>query len=733
MATWKKVLVSGSSIEVANITASGDLSSSGALFTSLSLDDNTSFNTVMYDTSTGKFYYTGSYGGGGGGTLTIGTPTDGTYDDGLFPFTTTTTIANAVDDINELLASLAPSPAPELQDIRSTQSPAVDGTSGETDGEVTTAELSFGATNSGVITANDYANVAGLTGLTPAGNLGAVDTDGTFSATTSTDQRIGIFDLATAITGKLNETQPQNPTATGTNHGPDAFKQGHLGELRLYVNDNTTPIHTLDLTSNMDAIASDVNGNGSGFTTISATQSAHFPNGDEFTSFIHRSGSFTIAAADQRNGWNWCRVRHISETGTTFDVDTNYMEWVNDGSGSSAAYDVSYTSRTLKQRTPTGARYLSQIPYYTDVTIEHTASFNNAYIMTYVATNAVVFSDENANLTGFANENLPALGNADPKNTSVTVESEGNFSNITTACYFFTSSESGGTGTNAVGHGAGTDFGNGFGVRVGVVKPLRAAVYDSYQRTGSMFLIGKGDTNNTLGSSADYKFLNEYGRLISGAYDVQNDVIDEDNAWDSQNSSIDTNKGLIVYGQPKIDTGLNSSTPASTYYNYNRVISPFSDNYSYNGGNFSNITAPSTPPDFSSLSHTELMIYLRYDNGSSAAATKSVTLYGVNTTIVAHGTALSGNNIHCYFKVPGTTGWRDMATAVPGGSYTPTDDYVGCYNGGSVPTLSLGSTNTSVALPVQLVGQSVPANGYAVMRIVTHKDWEGYLYRVTIS
>ena len=63
MANWKKVLVSGSSIEVANISASGDLivknipNNTGGAGTS----------TLVYDTTTGKVYYTGSYGGGGGG------------------------------------------------------------------------------------------------------------------------------------------------------------------------------------------------------------------------------------------------------------------------------------------------------------------------------------------------------------------------------------------------------------------------------------------------------------------------------------------------------------------------------------------------------------------------------------------------------------------------------------------------------------------------------------------
>ena len=44
----------------------GEVSASGALFASLSLDTTTTNNTVMYDTATGKFFYTGSYGGGGG-------------------------------------------------------------------------------------------------------------------------------------------------------------------------------------------------------------------------------------------------------------------------------------------------------------------------------------------------------------------------------------------------------------------------------------------------------------------------------------------------------------------------------------------------------------------------------------------------------------------------------------------------------------------------------------------
>ena len=49
-----------------HITSSGNISSSGNLFALVADNNDTAFKTVMYDTSTGKFFRTGSYGGGGG-------------------------------------------------------------------------------------------------------------------------------------------------------------------------------------------------------------------------------------------------------------------------------------------------------------------------------------------------------------------------------------------------------------------------------------------------------------------------------------------------------------------------------------------------------------------------------------------------------------------------------------------------------------------------------------------
>jgi hypothetical protein len=65
--------------------------------------------SVLSSDTAGNLSWVPMTASGGSGTSTIGTPTDGTYTDGFFStWTNNTTIANAVDDINELLALLAP-------------------------------------------------------------------------------------------------------------------------------------------------------------------------------------------------------------------------------------------------------------------------------------------------------------------------------------------------------------------------------------------------------------------------------------------------------------------------------------------------------------------------------------------------------------------------------------------------------------------------------------------------
>ena len=60
-------------IVVTDLTASANISSSGNLFASVTDNNDTNFKTVVYDPDTGQFFRTGSYGGGGGGSVPSGT------------------------------------------------------------------------------------------------------------------------------------------------------------------------------------------------------------------------------------------------------------------------------------------------------------------------------------------------------------------------------------------------------------------------------------------------------------------------------------------------------------------------------------------------------------------------------------------------------------------------------------------------------------------------------------
>ena len=56
---------------VGNITASGDISASGNLYAGLT-ENSSDYNTVVYNNTTGQFFYTGSYGGSGGSISPVG-------------------------------------------------------------------------------------------------------------------------------------------------------------------------------------------------------------------------------------------------------------------------------------------------------------------------------------------------------------------------------------------------------------------------------------------------------------------------------------------------------------------------------------------------------------------------------------------------------------------------------------------------------------------------------------
>jgi hypothetical protein len=295
----------------------------------------------------------------------IGAAEDGVYTDGLFTdFVPTTPVGTAVDRFNEVLKSLTPQPAPGFSAISCNQT----GVSGK---------LSFGAAN----TIADYTNSA------------FVNTNGIFAFSSGT--RLGIFNASTALTGTL----ASNVTPGYANSRPYpnlAFGDANQGNLILELNGSV--LVTMSLSGNMGTLQQ-LSANGSGFS-VSAANSVVFTNGDAFAQFKYRTGTWSIAAADQIKGYNTLRISH--EVGGSYR-DAQVIDWVVDADATA----TTFSAEALNTLAMTGTRYCSGVNYHTAGTAKYALTVANAYRNTYSqSASAINYNGTNANIV---DEALPAM------------------------------------------------------------------------------------------------------------------------------------------------------------------------------------------------------------------------------------------------------------------------------------------------------------------------------------
>jgi hypothetical protein len=283
----------------------------------------------------------------------IGVAEDGAYTDGLFTdFVPSTPVGTAVDRFNEVLKSLSPQPAPSFSSASWNQT----GVAGK---------LSFGASN--VI--SGYTNVPGI------------DINGAYAR---------IFNATTAMTGTL----ANNVTPSYTNSRPYpnyAFGDADQGNLHLVVNGTT--VHTVNLTSFTSGASLT---NGSGFTLSAATPVA-FTNGDLFQVFKYRTGTWTVAVAAQRNGYNTIQLRHEYATGLF--RDTTAIDFVVDADTTT----TTFSSETLNTLVMTGSRRISGVEFHTAGTAKYGVTINNAFKNTYSASGTAI------NYSNITDEALPVI------------------------------------------------------------------------------------------------------------------------------------------------------------------------------------------------------------------------------------------------------------------------------------------------------------------------------------
>jgi hypothetical protein len=405
---------------------------------------------------------------GGAGT-TIGTPSDGTYTDGLFgDFTSTTTIADAIDRLNQILSVLAPSPAPALDDI----STNVSGLEGK---------LSFGTSN----TITNFSNVG-----TGAG-FSAVDVNGTYDIQSdSNNLRRGIFDGTQVIEGKLNE----DIASASPNYPADAFGNGNLGILKLEL--NGTVIHTVDLTS-FTGVGTPGNGtgistgsNGSGFYNVSATGDAVDSNGIVFDSIKHRTANFRVATADQRSGWNYVRVLHTIGAGQTA---TNYIEWVNDTNT-----DPMGVSNATSNINVTEGVSVSGIKFLSDFDVSISFDVDNFYKNIHGST--ISFASTNA--TAPSTITPDDIGPSEDETKVITVNT-------------------------SVGDSNQLMLNQNFSTIAELTHPLKGLVTSTVASGGGFLLYNLPDNATNLRET----FRHEAYRVRSGSYDTQSHVTATTASW----------------------------------------------------------------------------------------------------------------------------------------------------------------------------------------------------------
>jgi hypothetical protein len=626
--------------------------------------------------------------------INIGEPEDGTYTDGLFTdFTWNTGVGTVVDRFNEVLKALAPSPAPAVGDA-------------DLNSSGTTVKLSFGPTKT----------IAGYTDATvEVGNdRGSIGLNGTFTvggSVGSTDLRYGAFSTIAARVGTINESVVSDGSPS-VNYPANSFGDANLGSLELYVNNTSTPVLTMDLTTTLLATSS-VNANGSQLS-VTAADDAHFPaTGDALDVFKHRQGTYTVGTSDQQTGYNYAYVVHNLGGSTP---TTNFVDWVNDTDGNA----LSVNNEEMKEFTPAGSNKISGVDYYTSATIKFAATASNAYRNVYSTSGtAVDFTATNlsqtggtVNITGTGINDVTGATGDEPLptlNTNANAEQED--INIETSLSFNANLYA--PDDNAV-------------MNVTVKHPLKSNASSTTSNFNDT-LIYKTTSNTDTDVET---FLHESNRLIPAVYTTQA-AADTGNAW-SSTQNVNTgdanhNTGLIVV---PFDSG--------------RLVKPAYTGNGVTNGNFSAVTnGPGSNADYSSLTSTttERTHYFKLQNTTTSDLSQfTLSIKGSGTAVLATTVvgSMTGNNFKIEFKCPERTGWLDCVKPRSAGLNNDGD---GGLVGGSFTQPTAGGTTNQIS--VNVAGDAcrgtaagdklITAGEYLVFRITAREDWSGYIDEIEIT
>ena len=607
----------------------------------------------------------------------IGAAEDGDYTDGLFTsFTPSTPTGTAVDKFNEILKLLAPSPAPDVQSINTTTSNGI------------SAKLSFGSTNTGGSTYIVSANSAGMT---------PVDTNGTYAPVTQgTSERLGVYTADTTIEGIVNHDVPENKYANNiVNHVADAFGNAELGVLKLFVNDMSSPVHTMDLTSFTGVGNPGPTGNGdsltsnSGFFGVSIKKDAVSEGGTAFDIFQHRTTKYRIHPTHQRQGWNFARIVHSLGSG---DKTTNYIEWVNDTDTTA----ISATSTAVSNVVGSDEFVLSGIKYFRTSSFSYATTVSNAHRALHTAT-PIVFNSTYGGITAATDQNsvnllttFPSVENGETFTKTINITASGTF-NVSSS------------GFPASGLLNGTNT-----VSINVAHPNTSKNETGLASATISNLLMYYPTASPTALFED--FNSETWRQQAGSYNTQAAVYSSGAFATPWNSTIKVNSTDVGHNTGLVQYQSQLRAPRNTLLD----------------GNFASIAnGPSSNADYSGIT-TGTREYIRafekIDSGTDRDL--RITLTG-DAEIIANNAAFGANKIKVFVKLPGSTGWMDLHGSFVLGSDGDND---GAHVSTFTPTIS-GSVHNYVSFGLDTISQ----NHYVLLKIQADATWTGNISSITVK
>ena len=567
----------------------------------------------------------------------------------------------------------------------------------------TDVKLSFGASNA----VAGYSNATGSSiSLTNFDSNALYDLD---------HNRRGVFPSARIINGTINDA-----IGGGSGYPTDAFFNGYSGNLVLEV--NGVDKHTVNLNSTINSLPNDFNGNSSGFN-LSAVAFSTLSNIPDYTK-PYRTGTYQIGTGDQNVGWNYARVKHGGNV-------TNYIEWINDPSGS--VDNTAVTTPVLSDFNHNSVYYQSGIKYFAarpsgSFTYLGSNFYSNVYsndsdAVSFGTTTNSSISNIRAAGTGVttfdsavSQASMPALNNnADCETTTLQVTGTVLFDNLT-----------------SISGGLGIFTDHDVSVASTLKHPFKTNKTTSTVSKTS-FMKYSGSIGSTTLTNDEY-FNTEDFRIVSGNYTNQAAAIDSGNTWNPQthmNAANTHGDGMVTVN--------------------GFAISPFqigkAGDTRNNAEGSTGLQAPAGNPNYSNLSNSTRTFYrlFRY-TGVSNIPSLTLTLYGDATLVAKSGTYAgslgSNKNIFVELKVPfdpnfsgaddQSTLWGDTAKIASGGDPPHVADGAGLRTGETTGEDQSVDSN-GLALSLTLGSRRLKQNQYYIVKISAHKEWTGYISRIQVA